>query len=305
MTSQAARPSGAEPECVEPDAALALRLIAAECPQLSGQRIAAVSSSGTENALFRLGREFVIRFPRTPGAIAAVDKEHAWLPKLAGSLNLAVPAPVHRGLPQTGYPRPWSVFRWLPGRDAWREAPADLSQAASDLAAFVNALRAQPCAGGPIPSEHNAWRGVPLATLDNRVRRGIEACGDLIRRRDVTALWERALAEPASAQSTWLHGDLQPGNLLVQQGRVTAVIDFGLLGVGDPAVDLLPAWNLLDARARRVYRDALEANEPAWIRSQGWAVFQAVMALPFYLGTNRVMVRLAQRQLGEVLRAAD
>ena len=121
----------------------------------------------------------------------------------------------------------------------------------------------------------------------------------------MTALWEGALDQPAWAQDQWLHGDIQPGNLLVQRGRITAVIDFGLLGVGDPAVDVLPAWNLFDDASRRLFRDLLQVDTATWYRAQGWSLFQAVMALPFYWHTNPTMVHLAQRLVHEILREPD
>ena len=284
-----------------PSAEEVAQLIASQCPQWGGLPLAWLPSSGTENRLFRLGDRLVVRLPQTDGAALALDKEHVWLPRLARRLSLQVPEPVFKGEPQAGYARPWAVFRWIDGRDGWTADIENLDAAAIDLARFVAELRRVPCAGGPKPGVHNAERGTALATLDQRVRQGFAACGDRIDADSATALWERSLAAPAWKHDTWLHGDLQPGNILVRDGRITAVIDFGLLGVGDPAVDLLPAWNLFDGESRRLYREALNVDDAAWHRAQGWAVYQAVMALPFYWDTNRTMVRLAQRLLAEVL----
>lgn len=288
-----------------PTADTVARLISSQCPHWASLPIKALPSTGTENKLFRLGDQFVVRLPQTEGATLALEKEHVWLPRLAPGLRLRTPQPVHKGRPDASYARPWGIWRWIGGRDGWHGNIGDRDAAARDLAGFVAALRSIPCAGGPKPGAHNAERGVPLATLDQRFKDGVAACGSRIAAEPVAALWARALAAPAWGRDTWLHGDLQPGNILVQDGRITAVIDFGLLGVGDPAVDILPAWNMFDGESRRVYREALKADNAVWHRAQGWALYQAVMALPFYWDTNPTMVRLAQRLLAEVLADPD
>ena len=305
MRASGPRSQGVPPTLMrsaDANTALARRLVESQCPQWANLPVVPVRSTGTANQLFRIGEDLVLRLPHTDAAVRALEKEHDWLPRLGRHLSLATPEPLYKGEPQAAYPNPWSVFHWLPGEDGWCEPVEDLDQAARDLAGFVSELRAVPCDNGPPPGTHNAHRGAPLADLDRRVRRAIAKCGSRIPAGRVTALWERALDQPAWAQDQWLHGDIQPGNLLLQRGRISAVIDFGLLGVGDPAVDVLPAWNLFDGAARRLFRDLLQVDTATWHRAQGWGLFQAVMALPFYWDTNPTMVHLAQRLVREILR---
>ena len=280
----------------------AQRLIATHCPQWAGSAIAPLQSGGTDNRLFRLGDDRVLRLPRSGRARESLSKECAWLPRLGPSLPLATPQPLYAAPPDTDGHPPWAVYHWLRGRDVWQADIEDPIRAANDLAQFVNALRRLPTRGAPKPGDHNCERGTALTKLDRGFRHAVAACGERIPAVPVIALWERALNAPAWQSDMWIHGDLQPGNLLVSDGRISAVIDFGLLGIGDPAVDLLPAWNLFDGEARRVYGEALHADEAAWQRAQGWGLYQAVMALPFYWDTNPTMVRLAHRTLNGIVR---
>jgi len=284
----------------EVDAELAARLVAAQFPGWAHLPVRPVPSSGTANALFRLGEDLVLRFPRTQSAILAVTKEQAWLPRLARHLGLAVPVPVAQGSPEAGYRWPWSVYGWLQGDDLWTHAIGDLHQAAVDLAGFITRLQAVDAAEGPAPGRHNSHRGEPLVGRDPLVRKAIVELGERIDARTLTREWEIALDQPRWDRSVWIHGDLQPGNLLAREGKLAAVIDFGLLGVGDPACDLLPAWNLLDRDSRRTLRSLLQVDDATWERGRGWALYQSLLALPYYWDTNEVMVRMAWRQITEL-----
>jgi len=285
------------------DVALVSRLLAVQFPHWAGLPIEPVPSAGTDNALYRLGDDMVVRLPRREQDSERLEKERRWLPRLAPLLPLAVPVPLADGMPIEGYPYEWSVYRWLKGHDATVERIDDSSELATDLAQFIFALHQIDPTGGPSPGEHNAFRGVPLATRDPATRAAIASLGGAIDIGAVTATWESALRSPEwEHPPVWIHGDLDSRNVLVEKGRLSAVIDFGCLGVGDPACDVMVAWKLLSADTRVLFRTVLSVDESTWARARGWALSQALMALSYYtLETNPVLVREARRWLEEVL----
>ncbi len=233
---------------VDTDAALVRTLLARQFPRLADLEIVPVPSAGTDNALYRLGSDMVVRLPRIGWAAGDVAKEHLWLPRLAPLLPVTIPTPLALGEPDPPYPWQWSVYPWLPGENPRVDSIGDPERLAVDIAGFVTALRAIDPAGGP-----GASRGGPLADRDDATRAAIEALGDEIDRESVMAAWADAMDVPAwTGPPTWIHGDLSPGNLLCVDGTLTSVIDFGGLGIGDPACDLIVAWNLLPAPARSV-----------------------------------------------------
>ncbi len=285
---------------IEP--ALVGRLLAAQFPQWATLPLVPVPSAGTDNALFRLGDELVVRLPRIAWAVGQAQKEAHWLPRLAPHLPLTIPTPVAGGNAGDDFPWPWSIYRWLDGETATRERLDDLDAAARTLAGFVGALQTIDAAGGPAAGAHNSERGMPLAVRNERVRACIAALAATIDTAAATRAWERALAAPVwEAPPVWVHGDLQPGNLLARDRRLCAVIDFGCLGVGDPACDLIVAWNLLDDRARAVYRSALAVDDATWERGRGWALSIALIALPYYEKTNPALVAASWNTLDAVL----
>lgn len=287
---------------VDTDTALVSRLVAEQFPQWANLPIQPVRSAGTDNALYRLGDEVVVRLPRIHWAVGQVEKEQKWLPRLAPLLPLAVPVPLAKGTPAEGYPWEWSIYQWLEGETATVERIADLSQAATDLARFVAALQRIDPIDGPPPGEHNSFRGVPLTTRDDETRAAIACLHGAIDVGAVTAAWEGALEAPAwGGPPVWIHGDLQSGNLLAVQGRLSAVIDFGCLGVGDPACDLTVAWTLLSGETRDTFRAVLPVDDATWARGRGWALSVGLIALPYYQSTNPVLAGIARHAIAEVL----
>jgi aminoglycoside phosphotransferase (APT) family kinase protein len=284
---------------VETDVTLVRRLLAGQFPQWAELPIELVISSGTDHDIYRLGEGLAARLPRIGWASAQAAKEAEWLPRLAPHLPLAVPVPLAMGHAAEGYPFDWSVCTWLPGGNA-NGTIDDLDQAAVDLAGFVTALRGLDTSGAPVRLPHK--RGGPLAEGDDDVRRSISELGDRIDGAAALASWEESVAAPAwDGAEVWLHGDLLPGNLLVVDGRLSAVIDFGCLGVGDPACDLQPAWNVFASASRERFRAELAVDEASWLRGRGWALCQAVVALPYYWDTNPGMIRQARHALSQVL----
>lgn len=280
---------------VEIDADLVRRLLADQLPEWVDLPVAQVASVGTDNALFRLGDDLVVRLPRITWAVDDVDKECRWLPLLASRLPVQIPSPVAQGDPGPGYPHRWWVYRWLEGSNPTVDQQP--TQLAEELARFVGALRAVDTTGGP-----SASRGVPLEHRDAYTRAALASLAGEVDERATTAAWERALqAPPWDGPPVWVHGDLSPGNLLVANGRLAAVIDFGCLGVGDPACDLIIAWNLLPPQAREVYRHALGVDDATWQRGRGWALSVALGQLSCYATSNPPLADNARHVLRQLL----
>ena len=280
---------------IETSPALVRRLLEAQFPQWAARPVEPVSFRGTENALYRLGDDKVVRLPTRPRPAVTLEKERRWLPRLAPHLPLAVPTPLAEGAPSEDYPFTWSIYSWLPGATVIEAPIADLRQAALDLAGFIRALQRVDATGGPGPGEHNFGRGEPLAHRDEPMRAAIASLGA----HDRAAAWEEALSVPDwDRPPVWIHGDLDARNVLVENGRLSAVLDFGSVGVGDPACDVMVAWKLFTGDSREVFRRELAVDDATWARARGWVLSQALIALAYYtLETNPVLVREAQKWL--------
>jgi aminoglycoside phosphotransferase (APT) family kinase protein len=294
------------PDEVPVDDALVRELLRQQFPRWADLAVRRLAPGGTDHAIFRLGEDKLARLARRPSAAAQVDKEAAWLPRLAPALPLRVPAPLAFGEPGAGYPFRWSVGRWLDGEPLSRGPAHDPVALATDLARFVRALQTIDATGAPRPGAHNAGRGCPLTRRDAATR---AALAELHGRIDVgaaEAAWDRALAtSPWAGPPVWIHGDLLAGNLLIEGGRLAAVIDFGCLAAGDPACDLLPAWFLFDGEARAAFRAAMQADAETWARARGWALSVALVQLPYYRDRDPPFAAVAERAITRVLSAED
>jgi aminoglycoside phosphotransferase (APT) family kinase protein len=257
--------------------ALAARLVATQFPRWADLPVAPVALDGWDNTTFRLGDELCIRLPSADGYVAQVDKEHRWLPTLARQLPLPIPEPVAMGRPGGGFPRLWSIYRWIEGHPATVSGIANLTVFAADLAGFLAALYAIDASGGPAPGTHNFFRGGRVETYDAESRRSIELLADEIDAKAATEVWEAALASTWDSSPVWVHGDVAPSNLLVAEGRLRAVIDFGCAAVGDPACDLVVAWTFLEGESAQVFRSALPVDNTTWARGRGWALWKALI----------------------------
>ncbi|RZS83990.1 aminoglycoside phosphotransferase (APT) family kinase protein [Phyllobacterium myrsinacearum] len=283
------------------DAALVRTLIAAQFPQWSDLAIEPVRHGGWDNRTFHLGDHMTVRLPSGASYAAQVLKEQYWLPRLAPQLPLPIPEPVALGEPDEHYPWHWSVYRWLAGETAKRERIADLPQFANDLAAFLTALQGADATGGPVPGAHNFHRGGSLSVYDAQTRQAIAVLGGAIDTGLATAVWDAALAAAWSGPPIWLHGDVASGNLLVRDHRLSAVIDFGTCGVGDPACDLAIAWTLFEGESRQSFKAALPLDPATWARGRGWTVWKALIVYAGLPGTNPLEKENAKHILGEVL----
>ena len=285
------------------DGTLVRRLLAGQFPEWADLPLEPVEPRGTDNWLFRLGEELVVRLPCRERTVATLVRERTWLPRLRGRLPLEIPLPAAAGEPGAGYPWTWSVYRWLDGESAIDAPVADLAQAAVDLAALLEALQRIDPGGGPGPGEENFFRGAPLVTFDPRVRADLARLRDELDVGAATAVWDEALQTPEpEGPPVWVHGDLDRRNLLTRQGRLAAVVDFGCLGVGDPACDVAVAWKVLSPETRGIFRSALSVDDATWARARGWVVSQAVGALAYYTAeTNPSLVGEGRLWLADAL----
>ena len=272
-------------------------LVASQLPHLADRPLARASSTGTDNAIYRLGDDLAVRVPRIHWAVAQVDKEHEWLPRLAPHLPVAVPEPVAKGAPALGYPYPWLVSRWIDGDDAFTGVVDDWAELAGQVADFVVALHSVDTPGGP-PAHGRAASFEPYDDVTRRVIAHLDGSIDGAR---ALATWEAALAADRwNGPPVWVHGDLLPGNIVVNAGRVVGIIDWGAAAVGDPACDAILTWSL-PPDARAVYRDALALDDATWARARGWAVQQAATFIPYYARTIPDAAAAARRRLDAVL----
>jgi aminoglycoside phosphotransferase (APT) family kinase protein len=253
--------------------------------------------------MYRLGADMAVRLPRIPSAAGNVDTEQRWLPRLAPVLPLAIPVPLGKGVPAEGFPYPWSVYRWLDGENVLDAPIVELSRAAAQLGRFVAALRRFDGTGGP-PS----FRGGPIAARDGDVRAAIRDLGEdgIVDRDAATAAWRTATAAAAwDGPPVWVHADLHPANLLSRHGRLAAVLDFGGLGIGDPACDMLPAWTLLTASTRDVFRAQAQVDDATWRRGRGWGLYFGLGALHVYRVTNPVLAAIGRHAVTEAIAVQD
>jgi aminoglycoside phosphotransferase (APT) family kinase protein len=284
---------------VDIDAELVRRLLDAQFPEWARLPLAPVASMGTVNALYRLGDELVVRLPLVGRWADGLDNELEWLPRLAPLLPLAVPEPVAAGEPGESYPFRWAVYRWLDGEPWSLDRVDDPWQAAEELAEFAHVLQAVDPAGEPRPRP--ASHGGPLRSRDEGVRAALAAAGAAVDTAAIARAWDRALEVPVwDRPGVWVHSDLLAGNVLVREGRLHAVIDWGGAGVGDPAANAVAGWSLFSGKSRAAYRAALAVDDDTWERGRGWALTR-IMNVPYYAETNPRFVEDAERTLAEAL----
>ena len=274
------------------DAALVRRLLAAQFPHWAELPVEPLASNGTENALYRLGDDLVVRLPRLESGARALALDREWLPRLAPLLPVEVPVPVASGRPSAELTWEWGIYPWLEG------GHPDCDAEPEPLVAFVRALHEVRLERAP-----RARRGRQLGEVqDESARAALRELDGVIDVGAASEAWDASLAAPPwTGPPVWIHGDLLPGNLLVRDGRLTGVIDWGAVGVGDPAVDLIPAWGALPTGARDAFRASLEVDDATWARGRGWALSIGLIALPYYVETNPVFAETARVLIRETL----
>lgn len=288
--------------CPRIDEALARRLVDAQFPQWAGLPLTLLDPAGSDHVIYRLGDALSVRLPRHDGAVGQARKEFQWLPRLAPHLPLAVPVPLGVGEPAFGYPWPWAVSRWLDGEVATVAALADSREAAIELARFLAAL--QRFAPEDLPVEHarEDLTGRPLSDRDHATRLAIAQVDGVFDAAAMTGLWDAALSAPGwDRPPVWFHGDFHTGNLLTVDGRLSAVIDFGGLGTGDPACDLMIAFTLMTADSRAAFRAALGVDDATWTRGRGWALATGLNAYTAYAAVSPRVAAQTTRQITQAL----
>jgi len=264
------------------DAALVARLVAAQHPQWRDLPVTPVAHQGWDNRTFRLGEELSVRLPSAEGYVTAVAKEENVLRLLAGRLPVALPEVVAAGEPHEGYPYPWSVRRWLAGETPDRAEGVDRLRLARDLGATLCALRSLPTEGGPPAGEHSFLRGCHPGVYADQVAAALETVGAALGDDGVArarAIWGDATSSVWREEPAWFHGDVAVGNLLVRDGALSALIDLGTCGVGDPACDAVMAWTYFRGEERGVFRDAVGLDADTWTRGRGWALWKALVTM--------------------------
>jgi aminoglycoside phosphotransferase (APT) family kinase protein len=287
------------------DEALARRLLASQFPGWADLRIHRVAKQGWDNRTFRLGEQLLMRLPSAEAYASQVEREHGWLPVLAPHLALQIPEPVALGQPEHGYPWKWSVYRWIEGESASPELIPSLPEFAASLGQFIRQMHGVNSTNGPPPGTHNFFRGGPLLTYDEESRAAIEALSGRIDFDRASAVWQAATRSHWAAKPVWVHGDVSLGNLLMADGRLCAVIDFGQMCAGDPACDLAIAWTLFRGESREVFKSTLALDADTWNRGRGWALWKAVIVAAGMTDTNAVEGRQCWHTIEEVLADHD
>lgn len=282
-------------------ASLVKQLVEAQFPQWADLDIRPVENGGHDNRTFHLGDRMSVRLPSAEPYARHVGIEHRWLPKLAPQLPLSIPEPIGLGRAALGYPWPWTVNKWIRGEPASLERIENVTQFAADLAAFLNALQRIDASGGPSPGAENFHRGGPLLVYDSETRESIAALEKAFDPAALDAIWEAALDAKWDRPAVWVHGDIAPGNLLVSEGRLCAVIDFGQLATGDPSCDLAIAWTLFSGASRRTFREAMNVDQATWIRARGWALWKALITAARKTGSNPREAATAKDVIAEIL----
>ncbi|WP_026208183.1 aminoglycoside phosphotransferase family protein [Catelliglobosispora koreensis] len=252
------------------------RLVEEQFPQWAELPVVPVTKGGWDNWTFHLGATMVVRLPSAPEYAEAVEKEHRWLPVLAPQLPLPIPVPLAKGKPSRDYPHPWSIYQWREGVTAAAGRVADPVRFAVDLAGFLAALRHVDASGGPQPGVHNWFRGGTLRTYDKLTQRALTELDGHVDVALAREIWTVALSSRWDKVDRWFHGDVAEGNLLLNDGQLSAVIDFGTCGVGDPACDLAVAWTLLTPEGRQAFRERLVVDDATWARGRGWALWKTL-----------------------------
>lgn len=283
------------------DADLVRKLVDAQFPHWSGQQVAPVEFSGWDHRTFHLGDAMLVRLPSAAEYAEQVLKEETWLAKLAPTLPLPIPRQLALGRPTESFPWNWAVYAWLPGGSAREGRINNLPEFATSLAEFLTALGNADATGGPLPGQHNFYRGGSLSVYDQQTRESLSKLAGKIDVPLATSVWEMALASSWRGAPVWFHGDVSLGNLLVQDGQLSAVIDFGTAGIGDPACDLAIAWTDFVGDARAAFRSGYQVDAQTWARGRGWTLWKAAIVAAEMPGTDNREVARSFRIIDEVL----
>ncbi|PGT01968.1 aminoglycoside phosphotransferase family protein [Bacillus cereus] len=274
---------------------LVKKLVQGQFPEWAHLEIRPIKCSGHVNRTFHLGKLMSVRLPSDAAYAPQVEKENKWLPILNKELSIPISIPIAKGNPSEEYPWPWSINKWLEGETATKENVRDLDEFAADLGSFLIELQSIDASNGPIAGAHNFYRGGLISVYDEEARVAIENNKDIFDETLLKHLWDLALRSTWDHKPVWVHGDIAPGNLLVKDGKLSAVIDFGILGVGDPACDAAMAWTFFDKNSRNVFKEVLRIDEEMWNRARGWALWKALIIYDANRGSNEKVAEESYR----------
>ena len=283
------------------DVTIVQRLIASQFPQWADLAIKPVRTDGHDNMTFQLGDAMSVRMPSRDEYAAHVAIEHQWLPKLGPRLPLSIPVPLGKGIPGQWYPWPWTVNKWIRGKNASIDGIADLAEFAKDLANFLNVLQSIDATNGPAPGQHNFFRGGDLSVYDSQVLECLDALQGVIDASVAASIWDDALEARIRQPPVWVHGDIAVENLLVAGGQLCAVIEFVQLAAGDPSCDVTIAWTLFSGRSREAFRDKLNVDEATWVRGRGWGLWKALLQLREHRLSNVEEAARAERVIRSII----
>jgi aminoglycoside phosphotransferase (APT) family kinase protein len=283
------------------DEHLVRRLVGKQFPHWANLSVRKVEKSGWDNRTFHLGEDMSVRIPSAEAYAPQIDKEHRWLPVLADQLPLATPRPIAKGQPGEGLAWRWSIYSWLPGESAIDAQIAHHDRFARDLGNFLSVFQRLDASTGPAAGAHNFLRGAHPSVYDGETQIAIKKLAGKIDGARAAKIWKNALLSRWSLPPVWVHGDISAGNLLVQNGRLSAVIDFGALGVGDPACDLAIAWTFFRGSGRATFRDSLSLDDGTWMRAKGWALWKALVVVAGMSGADAAGQLLARTVLDDLL----
>ncbi|MED0986325.1 aminoglycoside phosphotransferase family protein [Bacillus paramycoides] len=268
---------------------LAKRLVQEQFPEWAHLEIKPVKFSGHDNRTFHLGKQMSVRLPSDAAYVPQVEKENKWLPILSKEITLPISSPIAKGNPSEEYPWPWSINKWIEGETVTKENVHNLNEFATDLGSFLVELQSIDASNGPKAGAHNFYRGGLISVYDEEARVAIENNKDVFDETLLKHLWDLALRSTWERTPVWVHGDIAPGNLLIKDGKLCAVIDFGILGVGDPACDAAMAWTFFDKNSRNVFKEVLCMDEETWNRARGWALWKALITYDANRNSNKRM----------------
>lgn len=278
------------------------KLVRQQFPLWSQLTVKPVPKSGWDNYSFRLGDELVVRLPSAKCYAAQVKKEQQWLPVLAQHLSYSIPHPVAKGEPTEDYPFSWSIYQWIKGENADTLSRDKFNQFATDAADFLNELHQIDSENGPQPGEHNFFRGAAPSVYESETKQVISTLQDLIDTEAALLVWEEALSSEWTKKPVWIHGDFSAGNILVRDSRLAAIIDFGCMGIGDPACDLVLAWTFLTDESREIFKSQLNIDANTWSRARGWALWKALISLVDIQDKSSTSTQVQLKIINDVVR---
>ncbi len=256
-------------------------LISEQFPQYADLPIKAVKFSGIDNRTFRLGNKMLIRLPSAERYAAQVIKEQKWLPILSLSLSTQIPEPVGLGLPNQYYPWHWSIYKWIEGTSANLLSLDSLylEKISAELAKFIKELHNINTNDAPSGGLHNYYRGCHLSVYNSSAKANIIKLSNFIDSNKCLNIWEEAISSKWDKHPVWIHGDFASGNILVKENQLTAVIDFGCMGIGDPACDLVISWTFFHGKSRQIFKENVGLDTDTWARARGWVLWKTCFEL--------------------------